>query len=113
MTRWLTGRSGCLGGGYGGWKKNLLDLLPAATALLRLQSMQVPFAPFVRQACELPSSLRTQLRGGDMAATVNRTLCLDEDIARKLAEVSKNENRPMSRIVNAALKAYFKQHEGE
>lgn len=40
-------------------------------------------------------------------ATVPRTLTLDEEVARRLAEQSKIEDRPMSRIVTKALLAYF------
>ena len=44
-----------------------------------------------------------------MATTVNRTLSLDEDVARLLAEQARIEERPMSRITNTALRAYFER----
>ena len=40
-------------------------------------------------------------------ATVAKTLTLDEEVARRLAEQSRIEERPMSRIVVKALLAYF------
>lgn len=40
-------------------------------------------------------------------ATVAKTLTLDEQVARRLAEQSRIEDRPMSRIVTKALIAYF------
>jgi hypothetical protein len=40
-------------------------------------------------------------------ATVAKTLTFDEDIARRLAEQSRIEDRPMSRIVAKALLAYL------
>ena len=40
-------------------------------------------------------------------ATIRKTLTLDEGLTGRLAEQSRIEDRPMSRIVGKALLAYF------
>jgi predicted transcriptional regulator len=44
---------------------------------------------------------------GELMATVRRTITIDEEVARRLTERSKVEDRSMSRIVTRALAAYF------
>ena len=46
-----------------------------------------------------------EIRGS--MATVSRTFCLPEDVSRALDERGKAEDRPLSRIVAAALRAYI------
>lgn len=40
-------------------------------------------------------------------AKVRRTITIDEEVARRLSEEARAEDRSMSRIVTRALKAYF------
>jgi predicted transcriptional regulator len=46
-------------------------------------------------------------------AAVPKTITMDEEVARRLAEQSRIEDRPMSRIVAKALRAYFETADGE
>jgi hypothetical protein len=43
---------------------------------------------------------------------VPKNITMDEEVARRLAEQSRIEDRPMSRIVTKALLAYFEAADG-
>jgi hypothetical protein len=45
-------------------------------------------------------------------AVIPKNITMDEGVARRLAEQSRIEDRPMSRIVAKALLAYFEAADG-
>jgi hypothetical protein len=65
---------------------------------------------FDLQPCNPDHQCVRERTTGGKVATTRKTMTLPEDVADRLTEQARIEDRPMARIVAAALREYFESH---